>query len=263
MPGGWTVASVLGHVAFWDQRIIALVEEWRRAGGGTPPKDVDGSQVDWINDATKPLLLAVAPRRAAELTLRSRRRRIGCWPSCRKDFLAANGKAGSPVNVHRAEHRREHIDEIETALKSEGRRSPWPDVQNEIEGAVLALLGVAKLHQQLGLEDPVPPIGGLSGKVELRSERRPIGCGDRHVNVPCPARIEAGHDGLEAVATGAVGELMPPQTIAGIVVLPAVVGLPEVDGDPGNGRAGRRQDHALDHEARAGHPRLEKRRAKR
>jgi hypothetical protein len=35
-----------------------------------------------------------------------------------EDFLAANGTAGSPVNVHRAEHRREHIDEIETALKS-------------------------------------------------------------------------------------------------------------------------------------------------
>jgi uncharacterized damage-inducible protein DinB len=30
MPGGWTVASVLGHVAFWDQRIIALIEAWHR-----------------------------------------------------------------------------------------------------------------------------------------------------------------------------------------------------------------------------------------
>ncbi len=68
MPGGWTVASVLGHVAFWDQRIIALIEEWRKAGVGTPPKDVDESQVDWINDATKPLLLAVAApaRRGAD-----------------------------------------------------------------------------------------------------------------------------------------------------------------------------------------------------
>ena len=35
-----------------------------------------------------------------------------------EDFLAANGKAGSPINVHRAEHRREHIHEIETALRS-------------------------------------------------------------------------------------------------------------------------------------------------
>jgi Mycothiol maleylpyruvate isomerase N-terminal domain len=118
MPGGWTVASVLGHVAFWDQRIIALIEAWRKAGGGTPPKDVDESQVDWINDATKPLLLAVPPRRAAELTLsiaESTDRMVAELP---EDFLAANGRAGSPINVRRAEHRREHIDEIESALRS-------------------------------------------------------------------------------------------------------------------------------------------------
>jgi hypothetical protein len=102
------------------QRIIALIEAWRKAGVGAPPKDVDESQVDWINDATKPLLLAVAPRRAAELTLslsiaETTDRMLAELP---EDFLAANGKAGSPVNVHRAEHRRDHIDEIETALKS-------------------------------------------------------------------------------------------------------------------------------------------------
>jgi hypothetical protein len=26
MPAGWTVAGVLGHLAFWDQRIVALIE---------------------------------------------------------------------------------------------------------------------------------------------------------------------------------------------------------------------------------------------
>ena len=30
--------------------------------------------------------------------------------------LAANTAAGSPISVHRAEHRREHLDEIERAL---------------------------------------------------------------------------------------------------------------------------------------------------
>jgi uncharacterized damage-inducible protein DinB len=118
MPGGWTVASVLGHVAFWDQRIIALIEEWRRAGVGTPPKALDEGIVDWINDATKPLLLAVAPRRAAELTLSIAESTDRMVAGLSEEFLAANGRAGSPVNVHRALHRREHIDEIETALRS-------------------------------------------------------------------------------------------------------------------------------------------------
>jgi cytosine/adenosine deaminase-related metal-dependent hydrolase len=85
---------------------------------GTPPTDVDESQVDWINDATKLLLLAVAPRRAAELTVSIAETTDRMLAELPEDFLAANGKAGSPVNVHRAEHRREHIDEIETALKS-------------------------------------------------------------------------------------------------------------------------------------------------
>ena len=41
MPGGWTVASVLGHVAFWDQRIIALdrdVAEGRRGHTAQGPR---------------------------------------------------------------------------------------------------------------------------------------------------------------------------------------------------------------------------------
>ena len=117
MPAGWTVASVLGHVAFWDQRVIALVEEWRKAGMGTPPKTLEGN-VDWINDATKPLLLAVAPRRAAELTVSIAESTDRMVADLSEELLAANGRAGSPVNVHRAPHRREHIDEIETALGS-------------------------------------------------------------------------------------------------------------------------------------------------
>jgi hypothetical protein len=118
MPGGWTVASVLGHVAFWDQRIITLVAQWRKAGVGTPPKDLDESQVDWVNDAMKPMLLAVPPRRAAELTVSIAEATDRMLAELPEDFLAANDRAGSPVNVHRAEHRREHIDEIESALKS-------------------------------------------------------------------------------------------------------------------------------------------------
>jgi hypothetical protein len=32
MPAGWTVAGVLLHCAFWDQRILVLVERWRTRG---------------------------------------------------------------------------------------------------------------------------------------------------------------------------------------------------------------------------------------
>jgi hypothetical protein len=117
MPAGWTVASVLGHVAFWDQRIVALIEAWRGRDARTPPPLEDERHVDWINDATKPLLLAIDPRRAAELTLRIAETADRMVAELSDEQLAANEKAGFPVNVRRADHRREHIQEIEAAMR--------------------------------------------------------------------------------------------------------------------------------------------------
>jgi len=36
MEAGLTVAGVLAHVAFWDQRIVTLVDSWGSDGTGTP-----------------------------------------------------------------------------------------------------------------------------------------------------------------------------------------------------------------------------------
>jgi hypothetical protein len=110
MPAGWTVAGVLGHLAFWDQRILTLLEAWER--GVAPPPHHQGD-VDWINDAGKPFLLALPPRKAAELALEIAEavdRKVAALPD---DFVAKNVAAGSPLNLLRAEHRKEHLDEIE------------------------------------------------------------------------------------------------------------------------------------------------------
>src|SRR5713101_3882779 len=68
MPAGWTVAGVLAHLAFWDQRILVLLEQWERSPS-KPPRIENEADTDWINDASKPLLLALAPRQAAELAV--------------------------------------------------------------------------------------------------------------------------------------------------------------------------------------------------
>ena len=117
MEAGWTVAGVLGHLAFWDQRMAIIVDGWRRAGASAVPPTFDHGMVHWINDAAKPLLLAVPPRRAAELavaTAESADRAVETLPD---DFVGANQKAGSPVIFDRAKHRREHLDAIERALR--------------------------------------------------------------------------------------------------------------------------------------------------
>jgi hypothetical protein len=113
MPAGWTVAAVLGHLAFWDQRILTLIEAWEH--GASPPLERE-EDVDWINDAGKPLLLALSPRKAAEVAVTIAEavdRRVAALPD---DFVARNAAAGSPLNLSRAVHRKEHLDEIERVL---------------------------------------------------------------------------------------------------------------------------------------------------
>ena len=115
LPAGWTVAGVLGHLAFWDQRILVLLDAWQRTGAApTANRDED---IDWINDAGKPFLLALPPRRAAELTVTIAEAVDGRIATLADDFVARIAAAGNPINLRRAEHRHEHLDEIEAALR--------------------------------------------------------------------------------------------------------------------------------------------------
>lgn len=119
MPGGWTVAGVLAHLAFWDQRVLVLLERWQREGAPPPPPNT--ADVDWINDAAKPLLLALPPRRAAELALAVAEAVDGRLAALPDDLIERNAAAGSPLNFMRADHRREHLDEIERAFQRKER----------------------------------------------------------------------------------------------------------------------------------------------
>jgi len=112
MPAGWTVAGVLAHLAFWDQRILDLLERWEQSPS-TLPRALNQADGDWINDAMKPLLLALAPRRAAELAVGIAKAADGKVAALSDDFLVRNEAAGRPLNMLRAEHRREHLQEIE------------------------------------------------------------------------------------------------------------------------------------------------------
>jgi hypothetical protein len=118
MPAGWTVAGVLGHLAFWDQRILALLEQWETKGV-TPNTEVE-ADVDWINDAGKPLLLALPPRKAAELAVAAAETVDRKVAALSDDQIAKNAAAGSPLNLSRADHRKEHLDDIERVLSARG-----------------------------------------------------------------------------------------------------------------------------------------------
>jgi hypothetical protein len=112
----WTVAGVFGHIAFWDARILSLADKLER-GEQFSPSDTEPEDVDWINDASRPLLHAIPPLEAAQLAFRiaeetdARVARLPVgrlWPR----------DPDSPLYALRASHRGEHLDDVEAALQA-------------------------------------------------------------------------------------------------------------------------------------------------
>lgn len=113
----WTIAAVLGHLAFWDARQLFLVDKVER---GIPfnEGEVEPEPPDWINDSTKVVIDALTPRAAADLALRTAEeidaRIAALTPEQAAHTWPADPK--SLINPLRASHRAEHLDEIEAFL---------------------------------------------------------------------------------------------------------------------------------------------------
>ena len=116
----WTVAGVLGHIAFWDGRALALADKLEQGlRSGTQhlfsADDDEPAEVDWINDATRPLIHAIPPAELARLALD-----IAAQTDARVATLPPEHMwprdPESPLNALRASHRGEHLDDIEPAL---------------------------------------------------------------------------------------------------------------------------------------------------
>jgi hypothetical protein len=115
MPGGWTVAAVLAHAAYWDARAIYWMDKWGPDGEPTTYEEED---TDAANEAAKPLCLALRPRDAAELALRVAEEADGKVKALSDAMLAKiAAQGGPPFDLSRANHRREHLDDIERALR--------------------------------------------------------------------------------------------------------------------------------------------------
>src|SRR5919199_2901364 len=99
LPDGWTVAAVLAHLAFWDNRAAILVERWRRAGVGPSPIDVPV-----VNDGAKPQWLALAPRAAAEGAVQAARAADSALDAA-DEALLQQIAAANEINLSRALHR--------------------------------------------------------------------------------------------------------------------------------------------------------------
>ena len=113
----WTVAGVLGHIAYWDIRVLVLAE---KISSGEPwaPGDAEPDG-DWLNDTTRPLIHAIAPRVAAQLALQTAEQCDALVAELPLDRILPRD-ADSPIWPGRSDHRAEHLDEIEAALRARG-----------------------------------------------------------------------------------------------------------------------------------------------
>jgi len=120
----WTVAAVLGHIAFWDSRVLSLADKLER---GEPfiSSDTEPEDVDWINDASRALIHAILPREVARLSLEIAEETDARVATLPVDRLWPRDP-DSPLYASRASHRGEHLDELEAALRVRGGSDPNP-----------------------------------------------------------------------------------------------------------------------------------------
>jgi hypothetical protein len=107
----WTVAIALAHLAFWDRRVLDVLDRTAREGKLSAP-EVDIS----VNDLSLPLWAAIPPREAAQLavaTAEALDRRLEHFPAALLEEVYNRYERW----VVRALHRNEHLDEVSAALE--------------------------------------------------------------------------------------------------------------------------------------------------
>jgi hypothetical protein len=113
MPVGehWTVAVLLAHLAFWDQRVLFVLDRTERDGA------LFAHQADmYVNDFALPLLAAIPPGAVVRVAIESAEsldRRLECFPPALLEEICQYNQRW----VDRSLHRNEHLDELITVLK--------------------------------------------------------------------------------------------------------------------------------------------------
>jgi hypothetical protein len=117
---GWTVAAALGHVAFWDERRAVQTRQWKETGIEETGLNMFDTHV--VNDALLPFLLALPPRKAAELVLACAVTVDKELESLSTEMVSKIEALGDHYSFDRAKHRNQHLDEIDVLLKAERDR---------------------------------------------------------------------------------------------------------------------------------------------
>jgi hypothetical protein len=112
---GWTVAALLGHLAFWDQRVLVLLKRWKEQGFDPSPIDAAA-----VNDSLRVICHALEPRVAIDLCLYSAKGVDAELETVTPEFFKQIEEhieaTSTPFRLNRSLHRNDHLNDIETLL---------------------------------------------------------------------------------------------------------------------------------------------------
>ncbi len=112
LPNGWSVATKLLHLAFWDQYCAVLLKRWRNETPSASTLDIDA-----VNDAVRTLSLAVPVGQVVRLVRAAAEEVDRVAEQIPPEVRAAIEGAGRGRVLRRWIHRRAHLDQVEEALK--------------------------------------------------------------------------------------------------------------------------------------------------
>lgn len=112
IPSGWSVATKLLHLAFWDYYCTALLKRWRSDMPSISTLDVDA-----VNESVKAISLAVPASAVVQLVRGAAEAADREAEQVTPELRAAVEGAGRGRILRRFIHRRVHLDQIEAALK--------------------------------------------------------------------------------------------------------------------------------------------------
>ena len=112
---GWTVAALLAHLAFWDQRMIMILRRWLAEGFDDSPIDSAA-----VNDSLRVICQALEPRAAVELCLSSAEAVDAeldrLTPELVKQLEDHAATSQTQFRMNRSLHREGHLKDIEALL---------------------------------------------------------------------------------------------------------------------------------------------------
>ena len=108
---GWTIGGLLGHLAFWDQRALVLLQKWIKEGITSSAIDIDV-----VNESMRQFLSAVPPAEVRRLVKETAMAIDAAIAGLEPGFLARVEADGKPVRLDRGAHREHHMAQIQKAL---------------------------------------------------------------------------------------------------------------------------------------------------